>query len=448
MSAIKDIVVQVIPGAPSVARQGFGIPAIVGLTGQRSVLITGTGSSGLIAKSTPRNHTVSLEIVVGAIYAYAFAAGTVTIDIPAGSNVRDLVADFNANAPSIVTDELTLEALTTGSGALGIISPTALTFEQFREIFAITQADNFFDITDPEYIMLANMLASKPAPLKVVLIDLFGTSDIATDIAAFDDGSWYAALTNSIVEAEQQSLSDYVDDKLRIALIVNSDEGVLDNIQSRRTAIVIHDAPNDHPEASWAAKALPENPGSITWKFLNSLQGQTANATATLSALQNVRDKKGQSYVEANGVSYMDEGKTTDPATTTFLDLVRSQDWVQSNLTADLNQLFFDAAAAGSKIPYTDAGIAQIESVIRNRLSLAGVAGIIAPVETSAQAELSSDGNFRFSISVPTRAEVLANDPSDITNRILPDITFQYVEAGAIHEVKPVIGRVILSEAA
>ena len=116
-------------------------------------------------------------------------------------------------------------------------------------------------------------------------------------------------------------------------------------------------------------------------------------------------------------------------------------------MEADLNQLFFDAAAAGSKIPFTNAGISQVVSKIQIRLSLAGPAGIIAPVENSNQAEVSQDGQFRFSISAPTREEVLAANPSNITNRILPDVTFQYVEAGAIHEVKPITGRVILTEA-
>ncbi len=449
MAFLEDIIVEVIPGAASVSRVGFGIPAIVGTTGQRSVLKTGTGTSQLIAKSTSRHNVVSLEIVAGAVFAYAFAGGTVTIDVPAGALVRELVADFIANAPSIVTDELTIEAGTTGSGAVGLITPTPLTFLDFFSFTDIEQLRFFYDSTDGEFIMASNMLASSPSPIQIYIIDVFADlADIGAKIALHDTGAWYALVTNSLIEAEQQAISDFVDDKQRLFFMTDSDSSILLTIQSRRTAILIHDAPDDHPEASWVAKNLPQTPGSLTWKNTNPLQGQLPNVTADLSALQFIRDNGGQSYVVANGISLVDEGRTNDPNGITFIDQVRSQDWVDLNMTADIAQLFADAGASGSKIPYTDRGIATIGTSVEKRLKLAGEAGIIAPVETAEQAEVSTDGAFRFRVVLPTRQSILDSDPGQITARNLPGITFQYIEAGAIHEVKTITGRVVLSEAA
>ena len=450
MAAIKDIIVQVIPGAPTVARVGFGVPMLVGFTGSRAVLISGSGTSGIVAKSVTRQADIELEITNGAIFAYVFtpgAPGNVAIEVPVGTLVRELIADFNANAPTSVTDEISLEALTTGSGVLGLISPAELlTFTSFLEIQDISQIQFFYDTTDEEYEILSNMFGSKPSPIKIFLLDVFGSVDVPGDIETVNDGSWYAIITTSITESEQQEISDYVDDKIRLFLMTNLDEAVLDNIQSRRTAVIIHNAPGDHPEASWAAKNLPSDPGSITWKWTSALQGQAPNIVATLTALINVRNKKAQSYVTKNSVNYVDEGQTTDPNAQTFIDQVRSQDWIQLNLEADLLQLFINASAAGSKIPYTDSGISQVIEVISKRLALAGAAGIIAPVETQLQAELSYDGLFRYQIKIPTRAEIEANTPANITNRILDSVDFSYVEAGAIHGVKPITGRVILTE--
>lgn len=450
MPAIEDIIVNIVSGVVTVNRVGFGIPVIVGLTGQRSVLFHGSGSTGLVAKSTPRQNAVNLEIVIGTGFAYAFAGSTVTIDLPAaGSTVRDLIADFNANAPSIVTDELTLALPTgqTGAGSVAVLSPTALTFTEFRQILDITELDFFYDDTDIEFIMFQNMLNSVPTVRHIFLIDEFngGSPDITQALLDNDTGQWYAILTTSTDESDQLEISDYANNNQRLAILVSDSSARLDVVQGKKTAYMIHDAPDDHPEASWAAKKLPKDPGSTTWKYERDLFGQTVNSTASLTDLTTVRSKKGQSYVSKSGVNYVDEGQTVDPAKTppqrTYIDQIRSRDWIQFNMEGDILVLFVQVP----KIPYTDQGIAQVVSVITNRLSLAGQAGIIAPVENSDQAALSSDGDFRFNVQFPTRASLEVSDPSEIDNRNLPDVTFSYVEAGAIHTIT-VNGRVILSE--
>ncbi len=448
MAAIPDIVVNIIPATPRLARQGFGTPALVGLTGQRSVLIIGTGSSGLAAKSTVRQGEVSLEILLGSGFTYAFAAGVVTIEIPAGALVRDLIADFNANAPTIVTDELTLEKVRTGSGPVALIAETLLVFIAFRTILLAEQLRFFYDTTDPEFIILGNMIAQRPTTAERKLIDVFGEPDISDAITAVDDGSWYMLHTTSTSEVVQQELSDYVSTRKRQFLPVSSDQTILETIQDRRTSWTIHDAPDDHPEASWSSSKLWTLPGSTTWKDVGPLQGQSPNLTSSLDSLIFVRDNRGNSYVESDGVATMDEGITSDPAGKTYIDDVRSQDFLEENLRIDIAQVFKDASNAGSKIPYTDEGIeTAFTNPITNRLSASGPQGIIAPVEEGnvTQAEESADKRFRFSVSVPTRAEIEAATPEDIQDRIVRGITFSYIPAGAIHRAI-VTGIVLFTE--
>ena len=444
MAAIQPINIDVSAGPQSVSRVGFGIPLLVGFTGQRSVLIVGSGTSGLVAKSTPRNHTVSLVITIGGSISYAFASGVVTITATATTTVRDLVADFNANAPTLVTDELTIEALTTGSGLVQAITETPLIFSQFRQISEVSQLENFYDDTDVEIIMARNILGSVPSPRFFFLLDVFGTSDLAGDIATFDDGSWYCILTTDTGQANQLIISDYVGDKNRITVLTTSDAARLLTVRNQRTAYLVHDVPGDHPEASWAALRLPLLPGQATWAFAGPLIGQSPNTASTLTQLQTVRNNKGNSYVLNNNLNYVDEGLTTDPDRTTYIDQVRSRDWIELNLEADLLQLLVNVGNTVGKVPYTDAGIGQVINVVANRLEQAGINGIIAPIETSSQAENSSSSNFRFSIDVPTRSEIETSNPNDIVNRELNRIDFTFVEAGAIHSISGT-GSVVLN---
>lgn len=441
---LEDIIVQIIPGAPTVSRVGFGIPLVIGTTGQRAVLITGSGPSELVAKSVIRNATIALVIQAGAVYAYAFAGGVVTIDIPPGALVRDLVADFNANAPGTVTAVMSIESGTTGSGAVGVIASTPLTFTKFKQLVQADQLKHLYDTDDTEFKMVSNMFGQRPTPVAIYLLDVFSDlADIGAAIAANDTGVWYAAVTNSLDEAQIQSMIDYIENKQRMLFAVSSDKDVLTRIKSRRISWVIHDKPNDHPEASWLARNLPATPGSITWKWANSLVGQEFNAVVSVDDLLFIRNNNGQSYVRANGVSLMDEGRTNDPAGLTYIDSVRSQDYIDLNMTADIQQAFIDADNAGQKIPYTDSGFDIIGGKVESRLNLSGKAGIIAAVETAQEAEDSTDGTFVFKVNVPTRAQIKADDPGQIAARNLPGITFSYREAGALHEVKTITGRVI-----
>lgn len=445
MAAIQPINIDVTAGPQAVSRLGFGFPLIVGYTGQRSVLITGTGTSGIIAKSVARKDTLSLVInVTGGVYIYAFASDVVTITVPTSSTVRQLIADFNANAPTNVTDEITLSALTTGSGLVVAITETPLVFTTFRELQAVSQLDNFYDTTDTEYEMVQNIFSSVPSPRTVYLLDVQGSLDVATDISNNDTGQWYMIVATTTTEAEQQILSDYVATRKRKVILISSDSARPLTVRNQRTSWVIHDAPNDHPEASWAAIRLPLEPGQATWANAGPLFGQTPNTTATLSQLITVRNNKANSYVLNNNLRYMDEGLTTDPDRTTYIDQVRSRDWIELNLEADLLELLVNVGNLTGKIPYTNAGISQVIGVIENRLEQAGINGIIAPIETSAQAEQSSSSNFRYRIEVPTREGIESSAPQDIVNRQLNRVNFSFVESGAIHGISG-IGSVVLS---
>lgn len=448
MPAINDIVISLSSAAATAARQAFGVPLLLGFTGQRAILVSGAGASGIVYKSVVRNDSaVTVVVETGPGFAYAAVGSAVTITVPVGTIVRDLIADFNANAGAPVKALISLERLSTGSGIVPLIAvATNLAFTAYRDIRDITQLDYYYDDTDIEYIAIGNYLASRPTPGRLYLLDVFGTVDIAADIATYDTGDWWLILSTSTTEANLQIIADYVNIRQRAMLAVSSDVAILDTVQGRNVMFIIHPAPDDHPEISLAAYKLPAQPGSTTWKFAGPLQGQTPNTTSTLDQLITVRNNRGQSYVTRSGISYVDGARMNDPTAIVYMDQVISRDWVSLNMEVDLLELFTQASARNEKISYTNAGIQKITGVIERRLSIAGQFDIIAPVETPAQAEASSDGVYRFNVKSKTREFIEANSPNDITNRVLNYVEFQYVEAGAIEGINPVTGRVIITE--
>ena len=203
-NAIEDIIVSIIDGTATVSRVGFGIPVLAGKTGQRSVLIKGSGVTELVAKSVTRQAAILLEITEDIAFGYVFNVDTVEITVPAGTKVRDLIADFNANAPVAVTDEMTLETSGTGSGAVVLIPvPEELTFLDYYPITSTDGIKYFYDTTDTEYKMIKNIFGSTPTVAKMFVLDVFG-STLTTKLTANDNGDWWAVLTTSLIEADHQ----------------------------------------------------------------------------------------------------------------------------------------------------------------------------------------------------------------------------------------------------
>lgn len=443
MSALQPINITLGVGGGVVSRVGFGSPLIVGGTGSRSVYRSGSGQSEIIFKSVVRQAALTIGLSVGSPFSYTLVGSDLIITVPTDTTVRELVADFDANAPAPVKAAFILKAGSLGLGVVEEISPiktlTPLTGKVL--IRDISQLDEYYDTTDAEYEMFQDQFNSVPNPSEKYLLDVFGAVDPAASVAAVDDGSWYALLYTSTTQSEQQVLAEYIVNVKRIALFVSDTVADAQVVKSQRIIYVIHDEPDDHPENAWAAKLLPNLPGSITWAFAENLAGQTPNATADLAALQAVRDARANSYVENQGLQYMDEGLTTEATIKTYIDQIRGRDWVELNLEADLLQLLVSVG----KIPYTDGGIDQVVDVIANRLELAGDNGIIRPIENAEDAANSSSQNYVYNVTAPTRADVAENNPSDIVDRELNGITFSFEEGGAIHSIEAV-GTVVIPQ--
>lgn len=455
MAAIKDIIVSVINGAMTATGVNFGVPVLIGFTGSKTIVRWGSGNAGAVAVSVDPQVVFTLRVIVtGSSYIYAIGSeNDVTITVPTTARVRDLLTDFAANASAPIKALIGLQATGTGSGLVeqtldsdDVLATIESEGISYLKVIDISQMQYYYASTSAEYKTVQNVLASSPSPNVIYVLDCYNKtgSTLTAYVALYDTGQWYVALTTATDQTTQQTLADHFDSIKRVILFVSNVAARPTVVGNSRVSGIIHDVAADHPEASWAAKALPNVPGQ-GWKFISDLQGQTPNASATLSDLITVRENKAQSYVTKNGLNYVDGSQMWDQTQQIYIDQVIGRDWIALNMETDLLTLFVRAAAQGTKIPYTDGGINQVISVIANRLTTAGKLGIVAPVETSAQAAASQDGVFRFAVTALTRTEIEAQAPADITARVLNGVKYSYIENTPIEKVN-VTGIILLTE--
>ncbi len=176
----------------------------------------------------------------------------------------------------------------------------------------------------------------------------------------------------------------------------------------QRTIVIYNDDHMAQADAALAGVWLPYSPGSETLKF-KPLAGITAT-NLTASSLTQLRTKKVNYYTTYAGVGIVAEGVVSQGR---FADLIRFVDWLYANIQEDV----FALLVQESKVPFSPAGIAQVEGVIRAVLQRGVATGGLLP---------------DFDVEVPALADIsTANKEA----RNLSPVTFSAQSAGAIHGV-------------
>lgn len=186
----------------------------------------------------------------------------------------------------------------------------------------------------------------------------------------------------------------------------------LQNLGYTRTFCMYHqDAATDYPEAAWMGVVLPLTPGSETWKF-KTLAG-IAYSNLTTNQSINSLSKNCNTYQFVGGVGITQNGTMAQGE---FIDIIRGIDWLQLTI----QNYVYSSLVNSPKVPYTDAGIAVIQSQLQRAIQQ----GIDNNFITDNPAPI---------ITVPLAANVSSVDKA---NRILRNVNFTVVLAGAIHMVQ------------
>ena len=250
----------------------------------------------------------------------------------------------------------------------------------------------------------------------------------ATELSAIVtiNNTWYAIiLTRTTTEAEQiqdiTHTSAWTEARIKLYLtaidqasIITSatDDiaSVLEGLAYDRTVIIYSLDEENYPEAAWAGLQLPKDPGSTTWKF-KSVSGIIVDVL-TDTALTNLRAKNCNFYEEVAGVNVFSSEAIV--ASGEFIDIIRGVDWLQ----ARIEERVYTRLINEEKIPYTNPGIAVIETEVIAQLEESVGVGLIT-------------ANTAI-VTVPDVADV---DAGDKASRILRDVDFTAQLAGAIHKV-------------
>lgn len=246
---------------------------------------------------------------------------------------------------------------------------------------------------------------------------------VAADLTAIqaENPNWYALITLYNSKLYAIAAAGYVESNGKIYVCDSNDTNtiitatgngdLIDQIKTNaysRTLGFYHPSPAAMAGAALEGKRLPLDPGSETWKFATLAGVPTFSMTATHRG--NITARNGNSYESVAGVNVTFDGKTGDG---NFLDVKRGLDWLQDDMTKSV----FGALAGASKIPYTNPGIAVIETQVRGSLKRATDRGILT-------------ADVPFVVTVPKLVDVAT---SDKTSRTLNNVKFTATLAGAIH---------------
>lgn len=303
----------------------------------------------------------------------------------------------------------------------------------YKEYASIQAVAEDYPETSDVYKAAAAIFAQEPRPTRVAAYSI-GREELAPGdlAAALNDlvgqrNDWY-----QLVYAPRQQepgnleeLAAWVTAAEKFAVftneagdpqtIVNTMTTLADEIQSSRVVLFAHTDPESFPDAALVGRMAPLQPGSATFKF-KTLVGIPEAGFSTTQILD-LHDHGCITYVRKFGVLQTSEGFVSDR---TYADIQLAKDWLKARMTERISRVLFTT----EKIPYDNIGIAQIMDPIRSTLQQATAMGIVARGD---------DGSGLFSVRAPRREDV---DPNDRANRILPDVHWDAVLAGAIHRVR------------
>ena len=229
--------------------------------------------------------------------------------------------------------------------------------------------------------------------------------------------SFYYLVSSDNSDEMIRILSEYISaqDKLYAATIDSIDiatelNGMYDNV-----FFVAHDSRQSYVAEGLVSTIAPRQIGSYTWTFKN-IQGVQAAKFPTTQILEFER-ANASVYINEAGVLMNSKGVAISGE---YIDNVQATHYIKARMTENI----FRMLALTEKIPYTDKGIALVVSEIEKVLKHSYNVGIICDDEA---------GNPEFTITAPKRADILKNT---VAKRILPDVRWRAVVAGAVEKVE------------
>lgn len=249
----------------------------------------------------------------------------------------------------------------------------------------------------------------------------------ADEIAAIqaESDDWYAVGASSRAQADLEALGAAFASLRKLYMAQSSEAAILtgaggtsfDTLSAAsnpRTAGLYFSDDAVYSDIAWLANKIAADPDEQVTTWSNATLVNVIPDTLNATEKSNLRALNGNAYLTLGGVGATGDGLLFDGR---YIDTLTTKDWFRARTEEALQQLLLNVSALNTKIPYTDAGIAQIESVVRGVLGRGEDIGHFRP----------GSGD----VTVPKLADI---PDADITNRELT-LTATAILAGAIEEI-------------
>lgn len=280
-----------------------------------------------------------------------------------------------------------------------------------------------FEATDSVYKAAQLLFAQEHAPRKAAVCAVTTTATEALlDVKLLDRG-WRqlivvnggdgAASTASALSAAVEGL----DDKMLFLNVNTNDDTGITVSGLRRTVAFFVDANADVPVpvAALVGEAAGRPAGSFT--YANMPLSGIAPQALTSGEINAIHNKGGITFVTRAGDAVTSEGKVMGGE---YIDVIDSEDYVIQQIRYKIQKVM----NKNGKVPYTNPGIAMLESAVVDVLQDAFNAGMIAS---------KADGSPDYTVSFALREDT---KPEDRAARHYPYGKFKFTLAGAIHTVE------------
>jgi hypothetical protein len=287
-------------------------------------------------------------------------------------------------------------------------------------------------LTSSQFYKWAQVVFSQtPAPNQVASL-WWDDSNAETLADALDDAQdsngadFYFLNLDSRLDADISAVAAWAEAQKKVFIaqsdaadiLTSTEPNIANTLQTanyKRTALIWHADDAEFADGAWtglgAAADLDSTNGVITWAY-KQLAGVTSNELTT-TQYNNILAYDANTYTTVGGVGVTTKGTSAEGQ---FIDVATTLDWTYFRI---LEALFSVLVGTSTKIPYTDAGIAQFLNTLESVMRRGQVYG-----------------HFDPSTAVTVTAPLVKNiDKNLIEQRILPDLLATARLSGAIHKV-------------
>ena len=186
---------------------------------------------------------------------------------------------------------------------------------------------------------------------------------------------------------------------------------------------------SEEPDASYTGNVGPFYPKNVTWKFKRPQDGNAATSEGTKLISRPKLTEGQRNQLNENHVNYLTEEykrqyvKEGVCLNGEFIDVVLGGDWIAKRM----RDLLYDILLENANIDYSDAGFGLIATAVLQALAEA------ADEDHNIVARDQESRAGIFTVNIPKYAE---STEEQRRNRVMPDITWEALLCGAVHQVK------------